>query len=567
MNQNVNQTTLNSKIEYFVEGVEYFQHLTSSIQKTTRKGDFIYILGWMLDINFNLVPDDESTKLSNLLLNAVKQGVAVRVLLWDNPLYYKKNIYAINFLNELAENNKKFDVIALTDNVVYRPLVASKAIASLKSKLPIPKNWFGDLFIELLTSVIDLPSSLAPIKKLFAIDNVASHHEKVVLIQNADGLRAYCGGMDINKNRLFSQFDVQCCIHSDGAEQIFKKFSVRWKGIEYKWNNNPLTRHFKLPKIYFPQAMYNPDNNNEYPMMGVIGTYNTPKNFRKNINDRTAKRTLLAIIENTKDYIYIEDQYIISLEIAKALHKALRKGLKKLIILTQDSELAKPDLIFPYRARRKFYQTLKYGRIPNRNTLEKTSSIAEFDKKVRVYQIAPAHKQFYSWREVVHSKLLIADDEIMTMGSFNCNYRSLEVDSETGIVIYEPNKDSVFSIRNFKRKLFSRYYLGPLRNDKEIADLMEDPFNWPDVTITICPLNFFGEDKDIEINKFLRAYAARESKMMDEASKNPKYDQLSNIPSLNIIEKCDELAKYTLTKEFEDLVWDIVEAHYGPKNL
>src|SRR4051794_34419884 len=70
---------------FLLDGAEAFASMAAAIDTAAGPGDYIYILGWMIDIGFELIPGDASSTLFKKLTNAAQKGVEVRILVWDNP--------------------------------------------------------------------------------------------------------------------------------------------------------------------------------------------------------------------------------------------------------------------------------------------------------------------------------------------------------------------------------------------------------------------------------------------------------------------------------------------------
>src|SRR5215469_4520910 len=85
-----------NKAEFLLDGAEYFKSIVEAIKTTGTKDkdkNYVYILGWMLDINLQLVEGAGDKTLFNLLkdLNAGLQdhpekGVEIRILIPEDPL-------------------------------------------------------------------------------------------------------------------------------------------------------------------------------------------------------------------------------------------------------------------------------------------------------------------------------------------------------------------------------------------------------------------------------------------------------------------------------------------------
>src|SRR5690606_10193682 len=84
----------------------------------------------------------------------------------------------------------------------------------------------------------------------------------------------------------------------------------------------------------------------------IFRTYN---HWNGSIKDRSIKENLHKVISNAEKFIWMEDQYMVSCEIASWLNERLRNvpGFK-VTILTQNDKYAKGDMQIPKRKRKEF---------------------------------------------------------------------------------------------------------------------------------------------------------------------------------------------------------------------
>jgi phosphatidylserine/phosphatidylglycerophosphate/cardiolipin synthase-like enzyme len=115
---------------------------------------------------------------------------------------------------------------------------------------------------------------------------------------------------------------------------------------------------------------------------------------------------ILHAISQAERFIYMEDQYLVSMEISDALKAALCRLKHLTILIPQYTDLPQAGL-----RRRLFISNLLKNQTP------------EQQAKVQVFVRTGTHCY-------VHSKLYIMDDECAIIGSANCARRSLTNDSE-----------------------------------------------------------------------------------------------------------------------------------------
>ncbi len=131
-------------------------------------------------------------------------------------------------------------------------------------------------------------------------------------------------------------------------------------------------------------------------------------------------------INNARQFIYTEDQYLVSRRArTELLKKVAEPGFKFLLILMSNSahfenstELEKNEFPFLISARNEFRTDL--------------TAIDPGKKKWRIFSLTPTsdanRRPWYG--DFVHSKLWIFDDDFVVEGSANCDDRGYTLDSE-----------------------------------------------------------------------------------------------------------------------------------------
>jgi phosphatidylserine/phosphatidylglycerophosphate/cardiolipin synthase-like enzyme len=426
-----------SKADILIDGDAYFLSVTEAIETAREKNDYIYILGWMLDIDIELVAGSRDKTLFELLRKAAKKGVEIRILIWDNliPDYSEFSNDFIPRLNSLP-NTKAF-----IDSHTFFPKRSKEILSGKVMQLLISAiQKYGTYMIK---QSIEIQkeygvSTLLILSKLFSfISNktIGSHHEKVVIVKGKSGLVAFCGGIDFNKNRIVSTInkkehrfpylhDTACRLEGLAAYEILQRFKRRWR-------NHPLA---KIETIIGESEQKPKEKSLPYPYVKVVGTYNSIDGQEK---DRSLSEAYLAIINNAEKYIYIEDQYLVNTDVARALNKKAKDlNFKQLTFVIQDS-IETSDIFIPNRKRSEFYNIVL-------NDLTKDQK-----EKVLLSVIDRTYWNRAYYHPAMHAKTLIVDDEITIIGSANVNQRSFTCDSETSIVIFD---DAKKTDNNFARK-------------------------------------------------------------------------------------------------------------------
>ena len=133
-------------------------------------------------------------------------------------------------------------------------------------------------------------------------------------------------------------------------------------------------------------------------------------------------------VNQAQRFIYIEDQYLVSLEAAAALMRAVPRIQHLTILVSHTSLLSDDECPQDFREHRiKFIEPL----------------VVAGGGKVRVFHLHPPGAP----NTYVHAKLWIIDDEFVIMGSANCNRRGYTHDSEVMAGIYDPNRELAKRLR------------------------------------------------------------------------------------------------------------------------
>lgn len=210
-------------------------------------------------------------------------------------------------------------------------------------------------------------------------------HRKMCVI---DSKIAYIGGVNIadeyiNKKAKFGYWkDSAIRLYGEGAYTNELFFLTLWEYITKEKIRNPKPTYDTLDKgIYQPYT--------DSPMD----------------SEPIGENIYLNIITNAKKYVYISTPYfIVSDEMMRAITNASKCGVDVRIIVPH---------------------------IPDKRTVNqvtKSSYSRLISAGVKVYEYEKGFN---------HSKLVIADDEIATVGSVNFDFRSFYLSFENGVVIYD----------------------------------------------------------------------------------------------------------------------------------
>ena len=391
-----------------VGGPATFQSVYEAISTATKIGHYIYLLGWWVDLDVPLSNAATPTSggqqrpdtLRAIFAKAVTQGVQVRVIAWDQ-WSDSTNKKSIGWLNKLADSmpKSKRDGVDCAGILDGRTLPAGSRHRPSGIETLAPSNFLENLF----------PGA----------DNVplGSHHQKIVLVRGGQGLIGFCGGVDVNIDRIANpenrpgnpQQDVHCRLVGPATSELMSVFVKRWNAFPdhpaagkraLRGINDLLPRKDDKPGLQFVKIASN---------IHVVKSY--PKKNYYSI-ERSIAPLLIDAIQRANAFIYIEDQYLGGLDVARAIKARLGRLQHVLFVVPAPSI----EPIFAPK-RQEFLNILGYTGKPG--------------SKVRAYYRISRGKSKFGPLTYIHSKSWIVDDVFAVVGSANVNRRGWGFDSES----------------------------------------------------------------------------------------------------------------------------------------
>jgi phosphatidylserine/phosphatidylglycerophosphate/cardiolipin synthase-like enzyme len=430
-----------------IDGEDMMKALAKDL-RSTNKGDFFHLMAWRLKISTELeraAKSSTANRLDNLLRESSKRGVRTRALIWAAditiPLVGPKRT---RIYEEVYNDNKE-----------AAPFINTLSLAEgvLDDRCPLMTVGSNQV-------------------------NSGTHHQKAAVVQRDGEAVAYCGSIDIHDDTWDTQkhdSDPRRVnpdpLHPGGRHEVHLR--VRGKAvldIEHnfrdRWNEHedPTEPPVVLPKHFnttLPPVQKTPGTHHVQVLrtFACLSDPGKPNNHYRDFaphGETTCLKGYLKAIGCAKNYIYIEDQYLISDEIAKALNKALDTIRKLILVVPQNPD--ENQLVVPSfnLHQEKFLQTVAHK------------------DKVHVYELA----QPKSDRSIlVHSKVMIIDDIYAVVGSPNVSVRSMTHDSELAVaVVDETAKNGTGFARELRLSLW-REHLELTKNDP-ISDPVKGVVEW-----------------------------------------------------------------------------------------
>lgn len=287
-----------------------------------------------------------------------------------------------------------------------------------------------------------------------------SQHQKVVVV---DGLIAWSGGFDLSQWRWdttahaaederrrdpdgtpYPPFhDVQAIVDGAAAMALMDMFLERWRraggedirslsGIDEVWDERTETGSRHDPWPFGIEVLLRDTQ---------VGIARTLPEYRGHAEVREVERLYCDMIAQSREILYIENQYLTSRSIGDALCQSLQKdvGPQILIILPEKTghwlEQHTMDIL---RAR----------------TLSRLRSA---DRHGRLRVCYPEVPGLESGCLMVHAKLMISDDEVLRVASSNLSNRSMGLDSECDLCVIARDAEERGTFRMLRQRLLGMF--------------------------------------------------------------------------------------------------------------
>lgn len=400
-----------------------YRMMTEDIRAAAGPRDYVYLLGWDNFDGFELVPGDAGSTFRALLAAAAARGVEVAAMLWQQPLPN---------LSPPGLNPARISAEAVVRRVSALPggkailddLTANNTLAS-KARLTVALAAAG------------VSRRLIPVIILLIEDDLArlggSHHQKVLVVKRGETLVGYCGGIDMNPNRLRAvdphtgqpHHDDHCRIVGPSAFDLLSTFLSRWRHHPASAGKGILRGDAEpVPAVVSRPAPGDAPHGGTASVL-IARTFNPTRTLRPLVQrERDIKPLLLAAIGAARRFIYCEDQYLIDLDTADALRRALGR-VAHVTILIPGTPIS--DLPFAKEYRRDFVERVTAALPP--------ALAARFG----VFQLSNrgTPPPVFGDHTYVHAKSWVFDDELAVIGTANCNRRGYTFDSEVDAFIFD----------------------------------------------------------------------------------------------------------------------------------
>jgi phosphatidylserine/phosphatidylglycerophosphate/cardiolipin synthase-like enzyme len=445
-----------NEVKHYINGEEALRDMARAMRTATKRGHYIYLLAWDLDLDVQLICGDADSTVRKLFSQAAGNQVDVRVMLSGPPL---------------AEGNDK-----VRDEIRR---LGVRCIAILDDRMVSRVNPQATA-IPLATVVGGWAGRWAASK--YIPKSVGTHHQKVLIVKGNQGLVAFCGGIDIVRNRRPAcpqdpgsqrpssggsgsgsggvnkqppHHDVHCSVRGPAAHDLLKVFVERWNDspsiYAYPLAAQLYDLHEPFPKFGSVYAQIARTYGNGRRHYGVPGGYKFAPN-----GEQTIQAMVVHAIGQARRFIYLEDQYLVG-------NPAVLNALQRAMLRIQHLTIVIPHSIL-----------IDTAECPALQHQLRRVFITELKKvggnKVRVFHLAPLGGP----NTYVHAKMWVFDDEFAIIGSANLNRRGYTHDSEVVVGMYDPSVRSL--VKELRIGLWAKHLkLAPAM----LGDGVKAAMHWP----------------------------------------------------------------------------------------
>ena len=390
--------------QFFITGEDAFADLADRLEYDAGKAAIAYFLGWSFDVNVAMrtVASPAGTTLGQLLSYFAGQGGEVHAMLWDNTL-----------------------------------MPGAGCVDGVKHVNALPGGGSS--------AILDRRTPLA-----------GTHHQKVQVVVGAPSHTgngsdlplavAYCGGMDIFNDRVgpAGLHDVHCKLRGPATGNLVRVFQDRWN--DHPERKVDLTGRvdassgggtavvqvcctyptFESATIYgVLVGRYIGKLNSALRAAGalmagdmtVAGAIKFYGFYNAALGVQQIWRAIKKAIDEARNYIYLEDQYLLNKwvgDVLAAKLAAVDNKDFKVVIVVLHPDFADVEQMWPRR----------------RDVFAKL--IAADPKRTRWTAV---HRRPDKAHPYVHSKTWIFDDELVITGSANADRRGYTYNSEVDVVV------------------------------------------------------------------------------------------------------------------------------------
>jgi phosphatidylserine/phosphatidylglycerophosphate/cardiolipin synthase-like enzyme/LAS superfamily LD-carboxypeptidase LdcB len=394
-----------------------------AMQKTVESlgtNDSVFLAAFMLNPTLLTLPRTDMKTWGDLFVSKAQQGVKIRILLTGIPdpgPGWKSDLGNLDSLIGRLSSDAR-------DNLKY-----------IVSMHPARLNLDVQLGLDLKTKSLFL-KSVKSVQTGGKSYDVATHHQKFMVVKKSGTTIAYCGGLDISPQRTpqgwstnFIWHDTHAMLEGRIARDLEREFVLRWN----REKDKPKASSQPAGKLMEPLTLAAFDkkdeaadkNTHKLQVLRTVSVGATPADIRRD----DVWQAYFKLIASAKNFLFIENQYFHEPALAKAILKQTENesGLIVMIVISKVTD--DPDDPFT-----------RHGKAQQNESFTILSGITP-KERLRVYSLDG---------RLVHSKVIMADDRALCMGSTNADPRDFFMDTQLNVLLDDPG-----AVSQFRHKLWA----------------------------------------------------------------------------------------------------------------
>jgi phosphatidylserine/phosphatidylglycerophosphate/cardiolipin synthase-like enzyme len=346
-------------------------------------------------------------------------------------------------------------------------LLAAKANDGVRIRVIIAQHPFGSPFMSDLASLDAVIAPLLTKRDNFKYIVIAHphplgvHHQKYMVVRKQKSTVAFCGGLDISFNRApqgnpaprwglrFVWHDIGAQLEGLIAHDLEREFVEQWN----RERNNSMAKALagwkpfeELTQVAASGADKSADlNKHPVQMLRTVSAGPDSSNIRRD----DIWRGYFRLIARATHFIYLENQYFHEPRLADAIVKQAESQSELIVIVmvgtgTDDRQTVDPKATGLELAKQRAMVDATQNAFAMR---------LEFFKRLSVAPLTPNRLRVYTLNYsggILHSKLILVDDEALSMGSANANPRGFFFDTELNVML-----DHAETVRTFRHRLWA----------------------------------------------------------------------------------------------------------------
>jgi phosphatidylserine/phosphatidylglycerophosphate/cardiolipin synthase-like enzyme len=382
-------------------------------------GDSMFLSAFMLNPTLLTVSSAGLRTWGDLFVKKASQGVKIRIILTGIPKPGPPWTSNLDNLNSLVDQLRAPE----RDNLKY---IVSMHPARLNFNFQFGLDAQNKPFLK---SVENVPKGGVSL-------GVATHHQKFMVIRKNMSTIAFCGGLDISPQRTpegwssgFIWHDIHAMLEGRIAHDLEKEFVMRWNReksgstatLHSDWR--PLENLTPTPADRRDQEANK--NIQQLQMLRTVSVGATTAGVRRD----DVWRGYIKLIGCARRFLFIENQYLHELGLAKAIVKQVEAEPNLIVMIVVSADTDDPENPFT-----------EHGRAQQNECFQLLLAGVPFERR-RVYSMRG---------RLVHSKLIIVDDRALSIGSTNADPRDFFMDTQLNVML-----DDFEAVTRFRHALWS----------------------------------------------------------------------------------------------------------------